>query len=79
MWIDELPCALWANWISSSRATGEMPFLLVYGAEAVISVWGQSCYPPEVTMISPCVQAYDEATQDQIRRDDVNLVDERRW
>jgi hypothetical protein len=28
-WIDELPCALWANWTSSSRATGETPFFLV--------------------------------------------------
>jgi hypothetical protein len=30
-------------------------------------------------MVSPCVQAYEEATQDQLRRDDVDLVDERRW
>jgi hypothetical protein len=34
-WIDELLCALWANQTSSSRATGETPFFLVYGAEAV--------------------------------------------
>jgi hypothetical protein len=33
--IDELPRALWANRTSSSRATGEMPFFLVYGVEAV--------------------------------------------
>jgi hypothetical protein len=52
-WIDELPCTLWANRASSSRATGETPFFLVYGAEVVI--------PPEVTMVSPRVQAYDEA------------------
>jgi hypothetical protein len=32
---------------------GETPFFLVYGAEAVI--------PPKVTMVSPRVQAYDEA------------------
>jgi hypothetical protein len=44
---------------------------LVYGAEVVI--------PPEVIMVSPCVQAYDEAAQDQLRRDDVDLVDETRW
>jgi hypothetical protein len=30
-------------------------------------------------MISPHVQAYDEVTQDQIRHDDIDLVDERRW
>jgi hypothetical protein len=57
-WIDELPCVLWANQTSSSQATGETPFFLVYGAEVVI--------PPEVTMVSPHVQAYDKATQDHL-------------
>jgi transposase InsO family protein len=41
-WIDELPCALWGNQTSPSRATGETPFFMVYRAEAVL--------PPEVTM-----------------------------
>jgi hypothetical protein len=36
LWIDELSCALWANRTSSSHATGEAPFFLVCGAEAVI-------------------------------------------
>jgi transposase InsO family protein len=53
-WIYGLQCALWANRTSFSRAMGETPFFFVYGAEAVI--------PPEITMASPCVQAYDEAT-----------------
>jgi hypothetical protein len=44
---------------------------LVYGAEAIIR--------PEVTMVSPCVQAYDKVVQDQLRPDVVDLVDERRW
>jgi hypothetical protein len=52
-WIDELPCTLWASRTSSSKATWEMSFFLVYGAEVVIS--------SEVTMVSPHVQAYDEA------------------
>jgi hypothetical protein len=42
---------------------------MVYGAEAVL--------PLEVTMGSLCVKTYDEATQDQLRREDINLVDER--
>jgi hypothetical protein len=53
-WIDELPCALWENRTSPSRATGETPFFLVYEVEAVL--------PPEVAMGSLCVHAYDEAT-----------------
>jgi hypothetical protein len=67
-WIDELPCALWGNRTSPSRATGEMSFFMVYGAEVVL--------PPEVTMGSLCVKTYDEATQDELRREDINLVDE---
>jgi hypothetical protein len=70
-WIDELSCALWANWTSSSQAMWEMSFFLVYRAEVVI--------PSEVTIVSLHVQAYDKATQDQLWRDDINLVDERRW
>jgi hypothetical protein len=67
-WIDELPCALWGNRTSLSRAMGEMPFFMVYGAEVVL--------PPKVTMGSLRVKTYDEATQDQLRHEDINLVDE---
>jgi hypothetical protein len=49
----------------------EMPFFMMYGAEAVL--------PPEVTMGSLHVKTYDEATQDQLRCDDIDLVDEQRW
>jgi hypothetical protein len=44
---------------------------MVYGAEAVL--------PPEITMGSLRVKTYDKATQDQLHRDDIDLVDERRW
>jgi hypothetical protein len=46
------------------------PFFMVYGADAV--------FPPEVTMGSLRVKAYDEAMQDQLWREDMDLVDERR-
>jgi transposase InsO family protein len=39
---------LWANRTSSSRATGETPFFLVYETEAVI--------PPEITVVSTRVR-----------------------
>jgi hypothetical protein len=67
-WIDELPCALWGNRTSPSRATGETPFFMVYGADAVL--------PLEVTMGSLRVKTYDEAMQDQLRHEDIDLVDE---
>jgi hypothetical protein len=70
-WIDKLSCAIWGNRTSPSRATGETPFFMVYGAEAVL--------PPEVTMGSLHVKTYDEVMQDQLQCEDIDLVDERRW
>ena len=55
-WVDELPAVMWANRTAPSRATGEMPFFLVYGAEAVLSA--------EVTLGSPRVRSYQEEDQD---------------
>jgi hypothetical protein len=70
-WIDELLCALWGNRTSPSQATEETPFFMVYEVEAVL--------PPKVTMGSLRVKTYDEATQDQLWCEDIDLVDERRW
>jgi hypothetical protein len=47
------------------------PFFLVYGAEA--------CLPPEIIMGSPRVQAFKESMQGQLRREDMDFVDKRRW
>jgi hypothetical protein len=49
---------------------GETSFFMVYGAEAIL--------PPEVTMGSLRVKTYDEATQDQLRCEDIDLTDEQR-
>jgi hypothetical protein len=69
-WVSELPSVL-GNRTTPSQATGETPFFLVYGAEA--------CLPPEIIMGSPRVQAFDESMQEQLRREDVDFIDERRW
>jgi hypothetical protein len=47
---------------------GRDAFFVVYGAAAVL--------PPEVTMGSLRVKTYDEDMQDQLRREDIDLVDE---
>jgi hypothetical protein len=70
-WVNELPLVLWGNRTTPSRAIGETPFFLVYGAEA--------CLPPEIIMGSPQVQAFDESMQEQLRCEDVDFIDERRW
>nr|CAE76060.1 B1248C03.19 [Oryza sativa Japonica Group]CAE76067.1 B1340F09.5 [Oryza sativa Japonica Group] len=69
-WIEELPAVLWANRTTPSRATGETPFFLVYGAEAVL--------PSELTLRSPRATMYCEADQDQLRRDDLDYLEEQR-
>jgi hypothetical protein len=70
-WVSELPSVLWGNRTTPSRATGETPFFLVYGAEA--------CLPLKIIMGSPRVQAFDESMQEQLRREDMDFIDERRW
>jgi hypothetical protein len=70
-WINELPCVLWGNRTTPNRATGETPFFLVYGAEAR--------FPSEIIMGSPRVQLFDESMQEQLQREDVDFIDERRW
>jgi hypothetical protein len=70
-WASELPSVLWGNRTTPSRATGETPFFLVYGAKA--------CLPPEIIMGSPRVQAFEESMQGQLRREDMDFIDERRW
>jgi hypothetical protein len=70
-WVNELPCVLWGNRTTPSRATGETPFFLVYGAKV--------CLPPEIIMGSPRVQSFDESMQEQLRRENVDFIDERRW
>ena len=49
---------LWSIRTTPNRATGQTPFALVYGAEAVL--------PTELVYGSPRVLAYDELEQEQL-------------
>ena len=69
-WIEELPVVLWLIRTTPNRATGQTPFALVYGAEAVL--------PMELVYGSPRVLAYDELEQEQLRQDDAVLLEEDR-
>ena len=69
-WIEELPVVLWSIRTTPNRATGQTPFALVYGAEAVL--------PTELVYGSPRVLAYDELEQEQLRQDDALLLEEDR-
>ena len=69
-WIEELPVVLWSIRTTPNRATGQTPFALVYGAEAVL--------PTELVYGSPRVLAYDKLKQEQLRQDDALLLEEDR-
>src|SRR6185503_3023354 len=69
---------------------GLMSFRAYYGATGLHpaeppgrlhSSWStgvEACLPHEIHLGSPRVQAFDESMQEQLRRDDVDFVDERR-
>nr|CCI55289.1 PH01B001G05.12 [Phyllostachys edulis] len=69
-WVQELPSVLWAVRMTASRATGETPFFLVFGAEAML--------PPELKIRSTRVEAFHDSNQEQLRADDINLLEEKR-
>jgi transposase InsO family protein len=61
-WMKELPSVVWSLRTTPSRATGFMPFFLVYGAEAVL--------PTDLEYGSPRTRAYDDRSN-QINREDL--------
>ena len=69
-WYDELQSVIWSICTTATKPTGETPFFLVYGAEAVL--------PHEVRRHSARVLAFDEAQQDAMRGTDHVLGEEHR-
>jgi hypothetical protein len=49
-WLTELPLVIWSLRTTSSRATGFIPFFLVYGAKAIL--------PTDLEYGSPRLRAY---------------------
>ena len=69
-WHDELQSVLWSIRTTATKPTGETPFFLVYGAEAVL--------PHEVRHRSARVLEFDEEHQDAMREMDLVLGEEHR-
>ena len=68
VWPDELPGVLWAYRTTVRTPTGETPFKLAYGSEAVI--------PAEVLVANHRVMKYqDEENEEQLRLN-LDLIDE---
>ncbi|XP_043705383.1 uncharacterized protein LOC122655236 [Telopea speciosissima] len=65
LWVEELPNILWAYRTTTRLATGETPFMLAYGTEAII--------PVEIGETSMRVQFYNPEVNDEELRINLNL------
>jgi hypothetical protein len=69
-WIKELPNALWGLLTQPSKPTGQWPYFLVYGSEAIL--------PTDIMWDSPAVEQYDEGISEDSRRVDIDGLEEAR-
>ena len=69
-WAEELPNVLWAYQMTPSRSTGETPFFLTYGTEAVI--------PVEVNLCSAWVDGFDPVQNELMMVERLDLLEEYR-
>jgi hypothetical protein len=69
-WIQELPHVVWGLRTQPSKATGQTPFFLVYGSEAIL--------PADIMWKSPRVEMYDEGEADEARQLELDSVEEAR-
>ncbi len=69
-WVEELPSVMWTHRTTKRRSTGETPFALAYGVEAVI--------PLEIEL--PIIQTtdFDVGINEDSLRKDLDLLEERR-
>jgi hypothetical protein len=69
-WIKELPNALWGLRTLPTKPTGQSPYFLVYGSEAILLA--------DVMWASPAVEQYDKGISEDSRRVDINGIEEAR-
>jgi hypothetical protein len=69
-WIKELPNALWGLRTQPSKPTGQSPYFLDYGFEAIL--------PADAMWDSPAVEHYNKAVSEDSRRVDIDGLEEAR-
>jgi hypothetical protein len=69
-WIKELPNALWGLRTQPTKPTGQSPYFLVYGSEAIL--------PADVMWDSSAVEQYDEGISEDSRRVNIDGLEEAR-
>jgi hypothetical protein len=67
-WIHELPHVIWGLRTQRSKATGQTPFFLVYGSEAIL--------PADIIWKSPRVEMYNKGEADEARQLELDSVEE---
>ncbi|RWW19930.1 hypothetical protein BHE74_00006073 [Ensete ventricosum] len=69
-WVDEIPSILWASRTTLKTPTGESPFILAFGTEAVL--------PPEVVYPTFRVESYEESSSSDRLRENLDFLEEQR-
>ncbi|XP_065634993.1 uncharacterized protein LOC136069854 [Quercus suber] len=69
-WVEELPHVLWAYRTTPCRSTGETPFSMTYGVEAIIPL--ETCFPTLRTSL------FSPASNDELLEASLDLIEERR-
>jgi hypothetical protein len=67
-WIKELPNVLWGLRTQPSKPTGQSPYFLVYGSEAIL--------PADVMWDSPAMEQYDKGIYEDSRQVDIDELEE---
>ena len=67
-WVDELPNVLWAHRTTPRSTTGETPFRMAYGTEAVL--------PLEISLNSPRVENFTPESSEEGLRLNTDLIEE---
>ena len=70
MWADEFPTLIWAYRTTPRATTGETPFSLTYGFEAIV--------PTEMSLPTYRVASYDDQINEEALRVELDLVEEKR-
>ena len=69
-WVEELPHVLWTYQTMPRKSTGETPFLMTYGAEAIIPL--ENGFPTMRT------STFTSDVNDELLKKNLDLVEERR-
>ena len=67
-WLAKLPMVVWGLRTQPSKATGQTPFFLVYGSEAML--------PADIMWKSPRLKMYDSVEADGSRQLELDSLDE---